>query len=85
MGLQIEWKMKPTCAVLTAQEKQVKEKEMGYQMIRSELEEAMGQKKPLQQVLEENSKQYPLSLWQKSKKSWSCKDAQRIIAKTMQV
>ena len=56
MCLQIEWKMKPTCAVLTAQEKQVKEKEMGYQMIRSELEEAMGQKKPLQQVLEENFK-----------------------------
>ena len=48
---QIEWKMKPACAVLTAQEKQVKEKEMDYQMIRSELEEAMEQKKPPQQAL----------------------------------
>ena len=55
MGLQIEWKMKPACAVLTAQEKQVKEKEMGYQMIRSELEEAMGQNKAPQQALEERS------------------------------
>ena len=82
---QIEWKRKPACAVLTAQEKQVKEKEMVCQMIRSELEEAMEQKKPPQQALEENSKQSPLSLRQKSKKSWSCKDAQRIMAKPMQV
>ena len=63
---QIEWKMKPAGAVLTAQERQVKEKEMGYQMIRPELEEAMEQKKlPHQPALEENSKQSPLSLRQK--------------------